>query len=48
MAKGFALLRQQDKIVTKVQQLNHHAPLIIELQDGIVETQITQSKNYGE
>jgi len=48
MAKGFALLRQQDKIVTKAQNLNSHLPLFIELQDGTIETKITQSKIHGE
>jgi len=46
LKRGYSLTKQEDRIMTSIKNINKAKPLIIKLQDGEIETNITNIKEY--
>src|SRR5690606_29553237 len=46
LAKGYAIVRQQDQVVRSVRQLDVQQPVQVELHDGIFSVQLTQVNSH--
>ena len=46
LAKGYAIVRQQDQVVRSVRQLDMQQPVQVELHDGIFSVQLTQVNSH--
>lgn len=44
LKRGYSLTKQDEKVITSIKNINKNKPLIIKLQDGIVETNIKNIK----